>query len=262
MKFLYEYRTRENEIRRGEISASDRDSAYAALRTQGIRASRVTEAPGFLNSLFGKGKRWLLIVALAFAFAVLGYYFIGARKDLAHTRNDLAEATKIKPSQPRHQIYGDPAIVAKFSTYKGLLSVLGNRGDALLACYAQPGKIVPGKESGAENRLHDAGAALRAALTDGQSLSSDDSRELRELKQIVNWMRDELRAYVENPEDGRAFDVKLAAYYAALERRSREEIEILTVTRRDFADSDEETRERINMKLRRLGLPTIVADEQ
>ena len=64
MLFNYEYRTSGNEPRRGSLRARTRDDVYAELKARGIRPSRVFEAPGFLNKLFGKGKRWLAILAL------------------------------------------------------------------------------------------------------------------------------------------------------------------------------------------------------
>ena len=56
MKFTYQYRTKDNAIQHGVVSATDKDAAYAALRAYGIKPSRVEELPGFFNKLFGKGK--------------------------------------------------------------------------------------------------------------------------------------------------------------------------------------------------------------
>ena len=54
----------------GVINASSRDEVYSILKARGIRPGSVVEAPGFFNKLFGRGKRWLLIAALAI-FVVL-----------------------------------------------------------------------------------------------------------------------------------------------------------------------------------------------
>ena len=53
MKFFYEYRTRDNERRSGEVNAADREAAFALLKSQGIRPSRLNEAPGLANKLLG-----------------------------------------------------------------------------------------------------------------------------------------------------------------------------------------------------------------
>ena len=57
MKFIYQYRTSDNEVKRGEIVAPDREAAFQLLRAQGIKPARLEEAPGVFNKLFGKGKR-------------------------------------------------------------------------------------------------------------------------------------------------------------------------------------------------------------
>lgn len=70
MRFDYQYRTRENELKSGSVSAASREAAYKALKSQGINPSRVTLAPGALNYLASFGKRSWLIVILAVALAV------------------------------------------------------------------------------------------------------------------------------------------------------------------------------------------------
>ena len=71
MKFIYEYRTSDNVRRSGVIDASDRESAFIALKNQGVRPASMKEAPGIFNKLFGKGKRWIAIVILCW-FGCLG----------------------------------------------------------------------------------------------------------------------------------------------------------------------------------------------
>ena len=73
MKFDYQFRTRDNELKSGTIAASSRDAAFAALKRQGVNPSRVVLSPGFLNRLAAIGKRgWLIVIlALALLAAVL-----------------------------------------------------------------------------------------------------------------------------------------------------------------------------------------------
>ena len=250
MKFRYQYRTRDNEIRCGEIAAADRDAAFATLKAQGIKPSRMDEAPGVFNKLFGKGKRWLVIAMLGALCAILWSYLKSAEKH-------LVEATRIDESVPRHQIYGDPEIVAKFATFDGLRALLKSDGDALLACFVQPGKVAEIGDG------RDIETLLESAFTRSQTMSPDDSREVRELKQIVNWIREEMIAYVDNESDKRNRKAKLRAYYQRLNQRVIEEKRIFSMTEQELLNgaSDEVVAER-NAKLRRLGLPTIVIDEK
>lgn len=250
MKFRYQYRTKDNEVRCGEIAAADRDAAYAELRAKGIKASRMEEAPGLVNKLFGKGKRWIVIGALGVLCLVLFVYLESAKED-------LAEATRIEDCVPRHQIYGDPEVVAKFGSFEGLKKVLGNDGDALLACFAQPGKVA---EVGSGIK---AAELLEQSLTATQQIMADDSREIKELKQIVNWMRSEMSAFVNFAEDKRSTPKKLETYFQRMIQRVANEKRIYDMTERELKDcTDERIREEKNAKLRKLGLPTIAADEK
>lgn len=250
MKFRYQYRTKDNEVRCGEIVAADRDAAYAQLRAKGVKASRMEEAPGLLNKLFGKGKRWIVIGVLGVLCLVLFVYLESAKED-------LAEATRIEDCVPRHQIYGDPEVVAKFGSFEGLKMILGNDGDALLACFAQPGKVAELGDGikGAE--------LLEQSLTAMQQIVSDDSREIKELKQIVNWMRGEMLTFVNFAEDERSIKKKLETYFQRMIQRVANEKRIYDVAERELRDCvDERVREEKNAKLRKLGLPTIVAEEK
>ncbi len=71
MRFNYEYRTRENELKSGSLSASSRDAAYALLKKNGVNPSRMTLAPGLMNRLASFGWRVWLIVFLSVLLAVL-----------------------------------------------------------------------------------------------------------------------------------------------------------------------------------------------
>lgn len=82
MKFLYEYRTRENELKEGAIDAPNREAAFAALKAQGIRPARLYDAPGLLNKLLGKGKRWTAIAVLSVVCAVLSFAIFVPRSSL------------------------------------------------------------------------------------------------------------------------------------------------------------------------------------
>ena len=94
MKFLYEYRTSDNAKHSGTICAASRDAAYAAIKELGVRPSRVVEAPGFFNKLFGKGKRWLAIGVLGASCLVLGAFALYEAQSTKHQ----AQSTEHIPS--------------------------------------------------------------------------------------------------------------------------------------------------------------------
>ena len=172
-------------------------------------------------------------------------------------RTGAATAANFAMSTPRHQIYGDPATVeglerGDFAAY------LPRIGDQMLAVFAQPGKLMCAK--GANPRLLDATmeAAFTAYAKDEISAESDiaidagEARELQELKQIINGMREEMREYLANGNG------TPRSYWRRLNERTAQEIQIYERTRRELEkETSEEVWEQKNDALRRLGLRTI-----
>ena len=109
MKFIYEYRTKDNIRHEGVINAASRDAAFAALKAQGIRPGSVKEAPGVWNKLFGKGKRWIAIVLLAI-IAIISMTF-ALHKNESITPSFIADSAV--GGAMRRQILGDSAIIEK-----------------------------------------------------------------------------------------------------------------------------------------------------
>ena len=246
MRFVYQYRTHDNAVRSGEVSASDRDAAYRALKEKGIRPARLEEAPGLANKVVGKGKRWIAIAVLAVVAAVFAFQ---ARKTPSGGATGSAA--------PRHQIYGDPATVEAFER-GDFESILPRGGDRLLAVFAQPGRLMCRKgfnprtltpQSAAEL----AGYAEKSLSPDGDiEIGAGDPREVVELKQIVNGMRDEMRAYLANG-NGTAL-----SYWRRLNERTLQEMQIYERTRSELENEQSSAVwEERNAALRRLGLRTI-----
>lgn len=251
MKFVYEYRTKSNELKRGEISAPDRDAAYAALKSEGIRPSKVSEAPGFLNKLFGKGKRWLAIAILALAVAVGVVTHWGA-------------IFSVKPdSELRAHLYGDPAVLQKISDDFWRTS-FPDVGDAFLARNGQPGV--------ADSFVYDEAAtnAVKSALKEGArahvKVDDADPAELAKMKRIVNGMKDELAAYLAAGGD-------VGDYMKLCGERIRTEVGIATGIRDELARMRKKMREGVlgdipaewdkkNRVLRSFGLETIPFPEE
>lgn len=243
MKFIYEYRTRDNVKHSGVLNAYDRDSAYAALKAQGVNPSRMVEAPGFFNKLFGKGKRWVVIGTLSVAV-------VGTTMTTIHWRK-VAESD-MGPMH-RHQIYGDPVLMDELSR-NGYVSVFEAEGDRFLARFAQPGVYVTPLEK--QERQVVAGALAR--LRDAKSVTVDGGpREVRELKRIVMWIRNELAQYLENGVG--TCDTYIKRLY---ERQNREVMIYNRAVHQLEKSGDEAEFARVNESLRKLGLRTVLKAEK
>lgn len=236
MRFLYQYKTSKNELREGELRASSRDAVYAELKKRGLRASRVTLAPGWWNyTLSILGRRGIAIVVLCVALLSLALY---VTTGAAGGAGDGLTATH------RHQIYGDPAILESMDA-SGFGTVFRHEGLRFLAQYAIPGRTV------AIRRNPTTASSLRECLECRIELNPSDPREVRELKQIVVGMVEELRTYL-SVGTGTAW-----TYVRRLEERQAEECRIVDRVRRELeANADSGFWEERNKALRELGLRT------
>lgn len=195
MRFDYEYRTSDNVRHTGTIRASSRDAAYAALKAQGIRPGSVTDAPGFLNILFGKGKRWIAIGILAFVATGL---VVARVRNPPPPRPDPRAATPV----PRHFVdLGDGIDLA---------AVFADSGERFLAYYALPGVCFD---------VPDTPEGLSKCLKHTIIIEPDDSEAAVELKRIVTGMKDDMRAYLSSDFGN------VAAYVLRLEERQAMESE-------------------------------------
>lgn len=186
MKFAYEYRTKDNVRHAGVVAASDREAAFQALKAQGIKPGKLTEAPGFFNKLFGKGKRWLAIGALALAlvavFAKVGADRRAARDHLRHAAEDRA------------QLFGDPAVIQKLAR-NGWRETFPDEGEAWLARHAIPGKLCDCPAEGMwRPEIAD---ALMARKDEPLEIAEADPDELKKMKRMVNGMKKEFSSYVQ-----------------------------------------------------------------
>lgn len=233
MKYIFQYRTKDNACHSGVIDAASRDSVYEKLRAKGLKPFGVVEAPGVFNKLFGKGKRWI-------AIAVLGVVAVIAMNAAVDGRRLAAAAAPTVSA--RHQIYGDPAIMDELE-YSGYGKAFDVAGERFLASFAQPGvisvrrpKVEPGE--------------LVESLKHEIVFNRDDPREVRELKAIVNGMKVELRDYLTSGD--------VADYIALLDERQQEEAAMYALFEKELEnDKREEVWERKNNELRAMGLRTV-----
>ena len=253
MKYTFAYKTSDGVRHEDSIEAASRDDVFEALRRQGIRPIKVVAADGSKANGEVRGLRKRAVFALvAIAAVVAGVvaYFSGERSGAATTANSAMSA-------PRHQIYGDPVIVGALER-GDFTAVLSREGDRLLAIFAQPGKLMCARGANPRRIDDKSHAAFEAYAKSGLAVENDiaidttESREITELKQIVNGMREEMREYLANGNG------TPRSYWRRLNERTAQEIQIYERTRRELEkETSEEVWEQKNDALRRLGLRTI-----
>lgn len=235
MKFVYGYKTSQNERREGIIRAASKEDAYTKLKAQGIRPFSVTLAPGVINSILSLGKRGFAILALGVLSVVLVTVIIRDRRNAESDTGAVA----------RHQIYGDPASIAWMED-GGFENVFSTPGERYLAHYAQPGRGVTIPRSLATSGPQ----GLRSCLTNVISVCAEDPREVVELKRIVMWLKDELREYLS--------EGTVEEFVHCLAQRQEEERSIYNRVVNELEGcADMHLWEERNKSLRELGLRTI-----
>lgn len=248
MRYTYAYKTSDSIRHEDSIEAGSRDEVFALLRERGIRPIKVIAADGSKANGENRGVRKRAVAALV-ALVAIG---VGVFAYLQGTRSGEALARSSEASAPRHQIYGDPAVMQGFERgeFEGVLS---REGDRLLARFAQPGKFMGAKSlTPTEMATFAAYAEANLAAAYDVSISDADSREVRELKQIVNGMREEMREYLANGMG------TPRSYWRRLNERTTQEAQIYERTRRELEnETDADVWEQKNDALRRLGLLTI-----
>lgn len=257
MKFLYEYRTPDNAKHSGVVCASDRDAAYAELKARGVKPSRLVEAPGFFNKLFGKGKRWIAISVLGALCLALGAvaYTQGTRR----TAQGMTDA--IFDSQLRRQVIGDAAIIDE-GIRTGWASVFASEGERFLASFAIPGVPAAIRSTTEEEVRKALDPAHRAQ--DAKLQAPSTRLEERQIRAMVEGMKAELREFL---SDGGT--IKL--YGKRLVSRQEEEISYYQRAKNELenavrAGSDEVELSRIlerhNSALRKMGIRLLVMPEE
>lgn len=240
MKFDYEYRTSDNVPHRGTITASTKDAAYEALKSQGIKPGKVWESPGVFNKLFGKGKRWIAIFVLLVALAGTAALLCQVVKNAEQANRELEDITLY---EERGQIYGAASVLAEMEA-NDFANVFSNGLDRFLATYAIPGKIV-------DRKVTIPADIRRAEIAQPMAIPESDLDEVKHLKRMVNRMRRELAEYL---ADGGS----IASYVQRLEIRQKTELRLLERVKRELHNEEDANvwREK-NAQLRAVGLPMI-----
>ena len=182
MKFVYQYRTSGNEVKRGEIAAPDRESAFQALKAQGIKPARLEEAPGIFNKLFGKGKRWIAIFGLLAALAAACFVILSMNDEMTYAFEERA------------QLFGDPFVLKKLSA-NGWRESFPDEGNAWFARHAIPGVTCDCDKE--ELRALRQGRAEPILGTEPIAIAKSDPDELAKMKRMINCMKREFARYME-----------------------------------------------------------------
>ena len=253
MKYIFAYKTSDGVRHEDSLDANSRDEVFEVLRGRGIRPIKVFAADGSKanGEVRGLRKRAVFaLVALAAAIAGVIAYLGGERTGAATAANSEASA-------PRHQIYGDPVTVEGLER-GDFAAHLPKLGDQMLAVFAQPGKLMCAKGANPRRIDEKSYAAFEAYAKSDLGVENDiaidttESREITELKQIVNGMREEMREYLANGNG------TPRSYWRRLNERTTQEMQIYERTRRELEkETSEEVWEQKNDALRRLGLRTI-----
>ena len=235
------------------MDASSREEVFAALRAKGIKAIKVVAADGSKANGEVRGVRKRVVAALV-AVAAVG---VGVVAFIGGERTGAATAADPSVSSPRHQIYGDPAVMEGIER-GDFVAFLPREGDRMLAIFAQPGRIMCAKGANPRRLSAEQENSFATYVTNGLAtdhdiaIVPDEPREVRELKQIVNGMRGEMRDYLANGNG------TPRSFWRRLNERTAEEMRIYERTRRELEkEASHDVWEEKNSALRRLGLRTI-----
>lgn len=246
MKFVYEYRTSDNVPHRGTIAASTKEAAYDTLKAQGIKPGKVWEAPGFLNKVFGKGKRWIAIVLLTLVSVGLLCLLFKTSKQIAETNEQLAVNELESMCEDRAQLFGDPVVIRECEECSWT-NVFAATFDVYLAQYAIPGRSV--------EPCVVAPLPTNEEATQLVEIGEKDLVEIAQMKRMVNGMKRELGEYL---ADGGT----LASYMNRLNIRQRAERGVYeTAQRQILRAKDYATWKEKNAELRAMGLPMVELPE-
>lgn len=256
MRFLYEYRTSDNVLHKGELSAASVDAVYSSLKRKGIKPSRVSLAPGLFNRLAAPGKRVYVIVGLSVLLVLLAVAYLRTTKTL----RGVIETEE--SSIDRCQVYGDPVFL-QLCERNGWTNVFASAGDCYLACHAQPGRGSEGLPGGRIAMLRLRERAMRDWVGGASSaiiMDKSDLEEVKRMKRIVKGMREELAKYLEDGGDVKGYCDELEGRQqeeALIRSRMIEEMRRMDSRSAEFAHAMENN----NADLRTIGVRPIILSE-
>ena len=257
MKYTYAYKTSDGVRHEDSIEAESRDAAFTLLRGRGIRPIKVVAADGSKanGEVHGVRKRRVAaIVAIAVVLAGITAYFGGflaSRRGLSP--RFLGSVPTFEAEQTRRQVIGDAAVVDK-GIATGWADVFAEEGERFFASFAIPG-VAAGQRNTSEEEI-------RRVLNVKVEVKPTDSIEIRQIKAMVEGMKEEARRYLVAGGTvvgyGRRLverqDAEIAIY-------NRVKAEIEALRKGKSAEELETIIEERNDELRNLGIRPIVTGE-
>ena len=186
MKYTYAYKTPDGVRHEAVMDASSREEVFETLRGRGIKAIKVVAADGSKANGEVRGVRARMVavlVALAATVAGAAAWWLSARAIQGEggrprephgnvpTDNGGGAARVTASSSPRHQIYGDPAVMEAFERGE-FAKELPREGDRLLAVFAQPGRLMCPRGANPRKLAPGQAAAFEAYARDELSVES------------------------------------------------------------------------------------------
>ena len=252
MKYTYAYKTSDGVRHEDSMNASSRDEVFIELRKRGIKAIKVVAADGSKANGEVRGVR-KRVVAILIAIVALG---VGVCAYLGgvHTGGSPVSGTAFQTDQARRQVIGDAAIIEK-GIRNGWSDVFELEGERFLASFA-----IPGVKAGQRNTSE---KEFSAALEHKCAVADSDFLEARQIKAMVEGMKNEARRYL-------AAGGSIVEYGKRLTERQDAEIAVYNRVKADIekaratmTESEFMTYwEKRNDELRNLGIKTIgLSDE-
>lgn len=214
--FVYYWKSPDNKRHEGEIEAKDRDTAFATLRTQGIRAIKV-EPKGWETGIGYQGVRKRMVVGLAFAAALAAagiVYVLVGRGDKRTTSPTVGtpqgQQTFLRSlAEPleRQQIFGNRLRIENIPPH-----LFKYPAETVLAHFAEPGRPIA-----ATRLVPPTEAELRSCLRDPIHIDSNELTEHIDLKRIVAGIKRDLAGFLADGGTG-------AQYFVELVKRQKLEI--------------------------------------
>ena len=258
MKFIYSYTTSKNERREGlVISAPNRDAAFSALNKKGIRPYKLHPAPGLWNKVLAIGWRGFVIIALVAVLGVSIAILMNQHRDIVELEQDgdVREiVTGAITSKVRRQLIGDQGFIEK-GIRTGWADVFEHEGERFLASFAIPGVPATVRTTNV--------AALEDALKRKVEAVETDGMEARQIKAMVEGMKDELRRFVSSGGTIEQYGRRLVArqdYEIAIYTRTCNEVEQAAKSKLGKVEIAELV-DRRNEDLRRMGIKLIQMPE-
>ena len=271
MKYTYAYKTSDGKRHEAAIEAASREEVFESLRAQGIKAIKVVAADGSkANGAENDSKRttasWraaLVAATVLIAAAIAGgaWWLVGRGgrgatvlpSDETQSTGGEAKTTSFLTAQTRRQVIGDVAVIEK-GIRTGWADAFEREGDRFFASFA-----IPGAEAGQRSTSEE---ELRRALESAVEATPNDPLEIRQIKAMVEGMKEEARRYIAAGGTAVGYGQRLVERQEAeIAIYGRVKSELEAAHKKMKPDAFEDYLEKRNDELRNLGIKPVVIAE-